>query len=713
VQVLVGLTLGVAVGLFFGESAAGLKVVADGYVQLLRMTVLPFVTVSLLAGVGSLSAAQARLLATHVGLLLLALWSVTLVLVFLMPLTFPNWESASFFSTAMLATPEDFDFLDLFIPANPFNSLANAVVPAVVFFSVVVGVALITVENKESFLDWLRVVRAALGRVATFIVKLAPIGLFAIAATLAGTLRPEELERVQVYLITYGAFAALLVLWIIPGLLCALTPVKYREVFGLTRDALVTSVLIGELLIVLPALTEASRELVRRHLASEKRPEALTDVIVPASFNFPHAGKILTLSFVLFAAWFSETNIPWTEAPRLAFTGVLTSFASLNAAIPYLLDAVRVPADTFQLFLATGLVNSRVGTAVAAVHTVALATLGAFATAGGLTITTRRLVRYGLISAMLAAGLTIGLRVFFESAFDHAYTKDRVLMGMHLIRSDANTRTAGTAQDETPDAPGTPLLTRIRTRGHLRVGYVPDSLPFAFVNERGDTVGFDVEMGHRLAQDLGVGLTLVPADDRPIPEQLAAGAFDILMSGMPLTSQGAEQLAFSRPYFEEHLAFVVEDHRRGEFSSLESIRQLPRVRLAMPNVPYYASKIRELLPKADVVPFATRGGVAQFFAQGTGGSDALVLTAERGSAWSLLYPRYSVAIPQPQMLTVPLAYPAHKDNRDFIGFLDQWLELKRRDGTIEELNGYWVLGRNARPVEPRWSVIRNVLHWVD
>ena len=33
---------------------------------------------------------------------------------------------------------------------------------------------------------------------------------------------------------------------------------------------------------------------------------AATDVIVPASFNFPHAGKLLSLSFVLFAGWFAD-----------------------------------------------------------------------------------------------------------------------------------------------------------------------------------------------------------------------------------------------------------------------------------------------------------------------------------------------------------------------------------------------------------------------
>ena len=65
---------------------------------------------------------------------------------------------------------------------------------------------------------------------------------------------------------------------------------------------------------------------------------AETDVIVPASFNFPHTGKLLSLSFVLFAGWFADTRVPVTAYPRLAATGLLVMFGNVNAAVPFLLD---------------------------------------------------------------------------------------------------------------------------------------------------------------------------------------------------------------------------------------------------------------------------------------------------------------------------------------------------------------------------------------
>ena len=44
--------------------------------------------------------------------------------------------------------------------------------------------------------------------------------------------------------------------------------------------------------------------------------------------------------------------------------------------------------------------------------------------------------------------------------------------------------------------------------------------------------------------------------------------------------------------------------------------------------------------------------------------DALVYSAEAGSAWTLLYPAYTVAIPQPDILAVPLAYGIARGDRE-------------------------------------------------
>ena len=93
--------------------------------------------------------------------------------------------------------------------------------------------------------------------------------------------------------------------------------------------------------------------------------------------------------------------------------------------------------------------------------------------------------------------------------------------------------------------------------------------------------------------------------------------------------------------------------------------------------------------------------------------DAVALPAERGSVSTLLDPKYTVVVPEPDTIKIPLAYPVARHDQEWTQFVNTWIELKRRDGTIDALYGHWILGKHAVKQEPRWSVIRNLLHWVD
>ena len=145
-MILIGLGLGIACGIFFGEYCGFLSIIGDAFIQLLQMTILPYIIASLILGIGGLSYKQAKLLAVKGGIIMLLFWAISFTMVLLMPLSFPKWETASFFSTSLVALPKEVDFLKLYIPSNPFWSLANNVVPAVVLFSILAGIALIGIK---------------------------------------------------------------------------------------------------------------------------------------------------------------------------------------------------------------------------------------------------------------------------------------------------------------------------------------------------------------------------------------------------------------------------------------------------------------------------------------------------------------------------------------------------------------------------------------
>lgn len=122
-QVFIGLGLGLAVGLFFGEKVAFLKLGGDIFIAALQITVIPYVVVALITSLGRLTMHEAKVLGLKAGGVLLVLWAIGLTVVLASPLAFPNWPSASFFSTSQIEAPASVDFLQLYIPSNIFASL--------------------------------------------------------------------------------------------------------------------------------------------------------------------------------------------------------------------------------------------------------------------------------------------------------------------------------------------------------------------------------------------------------------------------------------------------------------------------------------------------------------------------------------------------------------------------------------------------------------
>jgi ABC-type amino acid transport substrate-binding protein len=257
-----------------------------------------------------------------------------------------------------------------------------------------------------------------------------------------------------------------------------------------------------------------------------------------------------------------------------------------------------------------------------------------------------------------------------------------------------------------PD-PGGPLLEQIRRRG-LRAGYIAGNVPFSYLNGRSELVGYDVERAHQLAHDLDVPLALVPVEREALLDALDGDYCDVAMSGIVLTADRAARVLFSGSYMDETLAFVVPDHQRQAFSTWAGVRAMRGLRLGVPRLPHLDQAIRRELPEAEIVLYASPSEMLD----SPGAVDALVLTAERGSVWTLLHPQYSVVVPQPRPVRVPLAYPVARGDQAFVELLNGWIELKRKDGTADALYEHWILGREpAQRERRRWSVLKDVLGW--
>ena len=717
-QVLIGLALGLAAGVFFGEMVAFTKIAGDAFVRLLQVTVIPYIIVSLITALGRRSYDEVKSLGLKAGGVLLILWGVGLVVVFLAPLSFPNWPSSSFFSTRLVETVKPVDFLQLYIPSNPFFALANAIVPAIVVFSMMLGLALIGVKNKDALIEPLEAVAEALMRVTDFVAKLTPYGVFALIAGAAGTLDTTELARLQVYIVLYVTLALILSFWFLPALVAMLTPLSHGEIIKALRGTLITAFATGSLLVVLPLLAEAGKNLIgateNDDDQTEEETQSSVDVLIPAAYNFPTIGIILSLLFVLFGGWYIGASISISQYPLILFAGLASLFGGTVLAIQFVLDLMRLPADLFQLFIAMNVIGSRFGALLAAMQLTTIALIGTYAIKNRIRIKLWPVLRFIGISVAIIAAALIGVRAFYTYVIVAPYTKDQMLRGLHLLEVPQPAKVYRELPQFVPETQESETgLARVRQNGTIRVCNATEDYPAAFFNQQGTLVGFDVEMAYRFAKDLDLQLELLPFDTmNEAMELVNSSRCDIIMALWPIDPGMIDRVIMTQPVLTSSVGFIVADHRRRDFRTWEDIHKMKNIRVASHNTADDMRTARRLLPNATIVPISKNEDLHKILASGGTGIDAIANLAELGAGWTLLYPRFSLVSPAP-VVFIDVGYAVARGEIDLANYFNAWLAGAKNQGVIDTLYRYWMLGQVDKTKPPRWSIIRDVLHWVD
>jgi Na+/H+-dicarboxylate symporter/ABC-type amino acid transport substrate-binding protein len=730
-QVLLALALGLMTGLFLGEIVAPLKVVGDAFIRLLQITVIPYISVALITGLGRLDYDEVKQLALKGGGILLLLWAIAITLVLFLPLSYPDWPSRSLFQKSSIEAAAPPDFLQLYIPSNPFFSLANGIVPAVVVFSIMIGLALTGSRNKEILIEPLALLGEVLSKITGFVAKLAPIGVFALIADAAGTMGFGDLARLQVYVVVAVSMLSIIGLWLLPGLVSCVSPLRHRDVVRRLRTPLVTGFATGSSLVVLPMLAQICKELVAEAharpaiLEDDEERASSVDVLIPTFFSFPTIGAVMSLGFVLFAGWYIGSSVATGAYPAVLAAGFASLFGGTALAIPFTLGLAELPRDLFRLFISTDVIVSRFGTYVSVMHYATIALIGTFAVNDLVRIRRWRLLRVVAIGVLLVAGALIGVRAFYTHVVVVPYTQDEFLKGLHkLRRAQPSVVHRGAPTPEPGAEPSGPRsLSEITDSGVLRVCYVHGNYPLSFFNTQRELVGFDIEMAHRFAARLSapptpwaaprakasVGLEFVPVTQ---PDDLVTGYCDALFNSMALALGRPDRAAHTIPFETITLAFIVPDHRREEFSTWKAIRAKGELTIALSFFQALEGEVSNLVPQAKAVRLLSLEEQIGFFETFGEGADAFLDAAEEGAAWTILYPRFTVVVPRP-VVQLPVVYAIAPDNPSLLRAMNEWLLIEKATGGVDEIYDYWIQGRTAQVQPPRWSVIRDVLGWID
>ena len=114
-------------------------------------------------------------------------------------------------------------------------------------------------------------------------------------------------------------------------------------------------------------------------------------------------------------------------------------------------------------------------------------------------------------------------------------------------------------------------LSRIKEKGTIVIGLEGDWAPWSFHDDGNALVGFDTEVGQKIAEKLGVKAEIVEGEWDGLFAGIDAGRYDLVINGVEISEDRAAKYDFSDPYAFIRTALIVREGETG-IKSFEDLK---------------------------------------------------------------------------------------------------------------------------------------------
>jgi polar amino acid transport system substrate-binding protein len=229
-------------------------------------------------------------------------------------------------------------------------------------------------------------------------------------------------------------------------------------------------------------------------------------------------------------------------------------------------------------------------------------------------------------------------------------------------------------------------LDEIQKRGKLRVGMEPGYMPFELKNQKGEIIGFDVDMANRMAKAMGVELELVDTAWDGIIPALLTGKFDVIMSGMTLTQERNMSINFAPPYIVIGQSILIKKDLAGTVKTYKDLNDA-KYTIASKLGTTGEQATKRMIPNAKYISYETeQEGVLELV---NGKIDAFIYDL----------PYNTVAVGQKGQGKIvhldtpftfePLAWAVRKGDPDILNWMENFMYQIKNDGTYDKIYHKW------------------------
>ncbi len=241
-----------------------------------------------------------------------------------------------------------------------------------------------------------------------------------------------------------------------------------------------------------------------------------------------------------------------------------------------------------------------------------------------------------------------------------------------------------TAQSAAQALTSQSVITQIQEEGVIRIG-LSLFVPWSMRDVNGDLIGFELDVGRQLAEDMGVEVEFVPTAWDGIIPALLAGNFDVIISGMSWTAQRNLTVNFTDPYAFTGLALLA--NREMTTGMTIEDYNAPDITFAARRGATPAVVIAERFPQATLLLFDEDGAATQEVLNGNAHATMASQPTPNREAGR-----------NPDVLYVPFdrlfdprgeGFAMRRGDPDALNYFNNWIAQQWRSGWLEERHNYW------------------------
>ncbi|MFT6875640.1 MAG: polar amino acid transport system substrate-binding protein [Granulosicoccus sp.] len=229
------------------------------------------------------------------------------------------------------------------------------------------------------------------------------------------------------------------------------------------------------------------------------------------------------------------------------------------------------------------------------------------------------------------------------------------------------------------------VIEDIKKRGAIKIG-LSVFKPWSMRDKKGELIGFELDVGQKLADDMGVEAEFIPTAWDGIIPSLVGGKFDVIISGMTTTAQRNLTINFTNPYAYSGVTILANTKMTADFTRMEDYNSSDVIFAARRGATP-AAIIPQMFPEAQLLLFDEDGASTQEVLNGK--AHATMASEPTPSSEARRYP---------EVLNVPFdtafsatgeAFGLRKGDADALNYFNNWINTHTRNGWLKEKHNYW------------------------